>query len=82
MSKPRGFAALSPEQRREIATKGSHAVAPDNRSFSQPGFAAKAGGKGGRATPAAKRAFSVNRELAAEAGRKGGLARRRKQADG
>lgn len=31
--------------------------------------------KGGASIPAEKRAYSVNRELAAEAGRKGGLAR-------
>jgi general stress protein YciG len=48
--KPRGFAALSPERRKEIAAKGGTSVKPENRSF------------------------STNRELAAEAGRSGGLA--------
>jgi len=47
--KPRGFAAMTPEKRREIATKG------------------------GAGVPAEKRAFSRDRELAAEAGRKGGV---------
>lgn len=44
----RGFAAMSPEKRREIARKGGQSVKPENRAFAQ------------------------NRELAAEAGRKGG----------
>ena len=48
MSKLRGFAALSPERRREIARKG------------------------GQSVPAEKRTFAKDRELAAEAGRKGG----------
>ena len=48
----RGFAAMDPEKRRLIATKG------------------------GASIPAAKRAFSVNRDLAATAGRKGGEASR------
>ncbi len=48
--KPRGFAAMSLEKRREIASRG------------------------GRAVPAESRAFSTNRELAAAAGAKGGLA--------
>lgn len=49
----RGFAAMTPEKRREIAKKG------------------------GAATPAAKRSFAVNAALAAEAGRKGGMAPRK-----
>jgi len=48
--RPMGFAALSPERRREIARKG------------------------GANVPAHKRSFSQNRELAAEAGSKGGTA--------
>ncbi|HQT53584.1 MAG TPA: general stress protein [Phenylobacterium sp.] len=46
----RGFAAMSPEKRREIAIKGGSSV------------------------PAEKRSFSVNRDLATNAGRKGGSA--------
>lgn len=49
----RGFAALSPERRSEIARAG------------------------GMAVKAASRSFSSNRELAAEAGRKGGLVKRK-----
>lgn len=46
--KPRGFAAMDPERRREIAAKGGSSV------------------------PADKRSFAKNRELATEAGRRGG----------
>jgi uncharacterized protein len=46
----RGFASMSREKQREIASKG------------------------GRSVPAEKRSFSQNRDLAAEAGRKGGSA--------
>jgi general stress protein YciG len=48
----RGFAAMSPEKRREIARRG------------------------GASVPAAKRSFSQNRDLAANAGAKGGAASR------
>jgi general stress protein YciG len=51
--KKRGFAAMSPERRREIASKG------------------------GASVPNEKRAFSKDKELAAEAGRKGGNRSRR-----
>jgi general stress protein YciG len=44
----RGFASMSPERQREIASKGGKSVPGDKRSFSQ------------------------NRDLAAQAGRKGG----------
>lgn len=50
MGKPKGFAALSPERRREIAAKGRAARKPENFTFAK------------------------NRELAREAGRKGGKA--------
>jgi general stress protein YciG len=44
----RGFASMSPEKQREIASKG------------------------GQSVPAGKRSFAQNRELASQAGRKGG----------
>ncbi len=44
----RGFAAMSPEKQREIASKG------------------------GKSVPSEKRSFSQNRDLASQAGRKGG----------
>jgi general stress protein YciG len=48
MAERRGFAAMDPERRREIARKG------------------------GASVPSEKRSFSKNKELATEAGRKGG----------
>jgi len=48
-SSSRGFASMSQEKRREIASKG------------------------GKSVPAEKRSFAQNRELASQAGRKGGL---------
>ena len=72
----RGFAAISIERQREIASMGGKAVADDKRTFSKdPTFAAEAGKMGGKAVPNEKRSFVRNPELAREAGRKGGLAR-------
>ena len=44
----RGFASMSPEKQREIASKG------------------------GKSVPSEKRSFSQNRDLASQAGKKGG----------
>ena len=44
----RGFASMSPEKQREIASKG------------------------GKSVPSERRSFSQNRDLASEAGRRGG----------
>jgi len=47
----RGFAAMSPEKRREISTKGGAAVPADKRSFARDkALAAAAGAKGGSAS--------------------------------
>ena len=47
----RGFAAMNPERRREIARKGGASVPSEKRSFSQDrGLAAQAGRKGGEAS--------------------------------
>ena len=46
----RGFASMSPEKQREIASKG------------------------GKSVPSEKRSFAQNRDLASQAGRKGGQA--------
>ncbi len=55
MSNPRGFASLSPEHRREIASKGGKALRPDQRSFYKDRkLAADAGRLGGQAKPSAK----------------------------
>lgn len=44
----RGFAAMSPEKRREIARKGGASIPADKRAFSQNrDLAATAGRKGG-----------------------------------
>ena len=72
--KKRGFAAMSPERRREIASKGGKAVPAEKRSFSNnAALASIAGTKGGKAVPSNKRSFSVDPDLAARTGRKGGL---------
>ena len=44
----RGFASMSPERRREVASKGGLSVPADKRSFSKDkGLATAAGRKGG-----------------------------------
>lgn len=71
----RGFAALSLERRRELATMGGKSVPAKKRSFStNPDLAAQAGRKGGQAVPPEKRGFSQNRDLGASTGMKGGRA--------
>jgi general stress protein YciG len=45
--KPRGFAALTPERRRELASKGGKAVAPEKRYYANKANASAAGFKGG-----------------------------------
>ena len=51
----RGFAAMDPEKRREIARKGGHAQR--KRSFlMDPGLASRAGKLGGLASAAARKA--------------------------
>lgn len=73
--KPQGFAAMDPEKRREISSKGGKAVRKGNRSFStNKELAVAAARKGGLAVPPEKRTFSVSRDAAVAAGRKGGLA--------
>jgi general stress protein YciG len=73
----RGFAAMDPEKRREIASKGGKSVASENRLFSKDkALAALAGKKGGGNVPYEKRAFVATKGLAALAGKKGGGARK------
>lgn len=78
--KPRGFAALSPERRKEIASSGGRAVPKEKRAFSNREVASAAGKKGGTRVDAKKRSFSRSSELAAEAGKKGGKRSKRKRA--
>lgn len=48
----RGFASMSVEKRREIASKGGKSVPAEKRSFSQDrGLASDAGRKGGQSQP-------------------------------
>lgn len=49
----RGFAALSPEKRREIAARGGASVPADKRSFSQSAALAARAGRIGGSTPRA-----------------------------
>jgi general stress protein YciG len=45
--KPRGFAAMTPERRRELASKGGKAVPAEKRYYSNKANASSAGFKGG-----------------------------------
>lgn len=80
--KLKGFAAMSPEKRRKIASMGGRSVPAEKRSFSvSKELAIEAGRRGGRNVPAKKRLFSLNPELATEAGKKGGRSRAVKKVD-
>lgn len=71
----RGFASMSKERQKEIASQGGQAVPSHKRSFSSNrALAAAAGRKGGMAVPGEKRSFSIDRILASRAGTKGGEA--------
>jgi general stress protein YciG len=73
----RGFASLTPERRREIASKGGRSVPAEKRSYSMNReLAAAAGKKGGLVCPPEKRTYSVDKELASRAGKIGGSAKR------
>lgn len=68
----RGFAALSLDRRRELASMGGKATRPENRTFSKSReLASSAGKKGGKAVPDANRSFSRDRDLATRAAKKG-----------
>jgi general stress protein YciG len=74
----RGFGLLSPEKRRELASKGGKAVPASKRSFSMDkGVAKQAGQKGGNSGAPRPRNFGKDRELAREAGKLGGEKRRK-----
>lgn len=73
--KPRGFATLTPERRKEISSMGGRSVPADKRTFSfNRELASTAGRKGGLNSSSELRSFSADRQLAATAGRAGGLA--------
>jgi general stress protein YciG len=78
----RGFASMTPEKRREIASKGGKSVPAEKRSFAQnTDLAAKAGQKGGRNVAPENRSFSRDPELASKAGAKGGAASSKPKAE-
>lgn len=45
--KPRGFAAMDPEKRRQIASMGGKAVPPEKRAYTNREIASSAGKIGG-----------------------------------
>jgi len=69
----RGFAGMTPEKRKEIATKGGKSVPAEKRAFStNKALAAKAGAIGGKKVRPSKRSFSMDPTLASRAGKIGG----------
>lgn len=73
MPSKRGFASMTPEKRRQIASMGGKAVPAEARSFSKDRkLASEAGRKGGMQVLASNRSFARDRKFAAECGRKGG----------
>lgn len=79
-SKPKhGFAAMSIEERRKIASMGGKAVPAEKRTFStNPALARAAGAKGGERGAGTNRSFSRDPTLASATGRKGGQQRPKK----
>ena len=74
----RGFAAMSPEKRREICSKGGKAAHAAGRAHE---FTSEEAGAAGRKAHATGRAHEFTTEEAREAGKKGAAARAaRKQA--
>lgn len=75
-----GFHTMDLQRRREIASMGGRAVAPEDRTFAKNReLAASAGAIGGAAVSSEKRSYSRNRELAASAGAIGGRAKKPKE---
>ena len=71
----RGFAAMSAERQRQIASLGGRSVPAKKRSFrAKPDLACSAGRKGGLALRPEKRSFSLDPALARKAGAMGGQA--------
>lgn len=70
--KPRGFAAMSPERRREICAKGGKAAHAQGKAHKFTSEEARAAGSIGGA-----RVASRGRAYMSEIGRKGGLKSRR-----
>jgi general stress protein YciG len=69
----RGFAGMTPEKRKEIATKGGKSVPKEKRAYSvNRDLASEAGKKGGKTARPSKRSFSMDPALASRAGKIGG----------
>ena len=76
----RGFAAMTLEQRRELASRGGKAAHAAGTAYTfSSEVAAAAGKKGGKAAHAKGTAHEFTAEEAREAGRKGGRAPRRRK---
>jgi uncharacterized protein len=66
---------MSPDNQREIASKGGKSVPADKRSFfKNVGLAAEAGSKGSKFVDGAKRTFTTDHDLASRADKVSGLA--------
>lgn len=81
-SKPRGLAALSPEDRKRISSLGGNATrdAGKLRRFT-PEEARELGAKGGRKTQQLGKAHRFDSESARAAGKKGGLVKKQAAQD-
>jgi len=78
MKSKRGFASMTPDRVREIASQGGKSVPSSKRSFSyNRELAVAAGRKGGAAVKPENRSFTQDRAFAAKCGRKGGLISKR-----
>lgn len=59
----RGFASMSPDKRRAVASKGGRSVPKEKRSFSTNAeLAREAGAKGGKSVLGNKRTFSIDKD--------------------
>ena len=75
----RGFAAMTPERRREIASMGGKSVPASNRTYSKnKALASKSGMKGGSFVDPDKRMFKRDPALASRAGKASAEIRRKK----
>lgn len=72
--KPRGFAALTPEQRQEIGSKGGKT---SQARFTANRFTSRTAAEAGKKAQANGNAHKWTSEEAREAGRKGGAAKRK-----
>ena len=70
----RGFAAMDPKKRREIASKGEKATPTISAASLRTPNWRPAPPKGGKSVQGVNRSFSKDPALASEAGRKGGQA--------